>query len=383
MSDPKSSSSTTSGTHAHRVMFVDLTRALAVVLMISGHTVSGLLDPAYTSAPWFPAWQFQRGLTSSLFLLLSGFAFGVATSRRWASHVRLSPSVFRRLRRFAFFVALGYTVHMPVRSVRLLSTLDNAAWRSFVAVDVLQLIGVTFIAVQVLVFVCRTQRAFTAISLVLAAVILAITPAAWDHEWNTLLPSAALAYLTPTGGSPFPLLPFASSVLIGVGLGQLYAHWGSAHLRSFANVVLLGGAVLFTVPGLLSRYFSYSGASPSGAVPLEYLLRTGVSFAVLAVIAHASIHIRRLPGLVGAVAQESLIVYYVHLCVVYGSIWTVGLRQLIDRPLTLGQAVPTGLALTAVMAVLAWLWHRLKRNRPKLVSWIKVATAAWAAFWLY
>ena len=254
-------------------MFVDLTRALAVVFMITGHTVSGLLDPSYASAPWFPAWQFQRGLTSSLFLLLSGFAFGVATSRRWASHVRLSPAVFRRLRRFAFFLALGYTVHMPVRSVRLLSTLDDAAWRSFVAVDVLQLIGVTFIAVQVLVFVCRTQRAFTVISLVLAAVILANTPAAWNHDWNTLLPSAALAYVTPTGGSPFPMLPFASSVLIGVGVGQLYSHWGSAHLRSFANVVLLGGAVMLTVPGLLARYFS-SGASPTGAIPLEYLLRS-------------------------------------------------------------------------------------------------------------
>ena len=381
MTDPKSSMAT-SGTHAHRVMFVDLTRALAVVLMITGHTVSGLLDPVYASAPWFPAWQFQRGLTSSLFLLLSGFAFGVATSRRWASHVRLSRAVVRRLQRFAFFLALGYTVHMPVQSVRLLGTLDDVAWRSFVAVDVLQLIGATFIAVQVLVFVCRTQRLFTVISLALAAVILAVTPAAWDREWN-VMPSVALAYFTPTTGSPFPLLPFASSILIGVGVGQLYSHWGSAHLRSFANVVLLGGAVLFTVPGLLARYFSYTSASPSAAIPIEYLVRTGVSFAVLAAIAHASIHISQLPGVVGAVAQESLVVYYAHLCVVYGSIWNVGLRQLIERPLTLGQAALTGLALTTVMVILAWLWHRLKRNRPRLVSWIKVATAGWAAFWLY
>ena len=222
MTDPKSSIAT-SGTHAHRVMFVDLTRALAVVFMITGHTVSGLLDPAYASAPWFPAWQFQRGLTSSLFLLLSGFAFGVATSRRWASHVRLSRAVFHRLRRFAFFLALGYTVHMPVRSVRLLSTLDDAAWRSFVAVDVLQLIGATFIAVQVQVFVCRTQRIFTAVSVVLAAVILAITPAAWDHDWTTRLPAAALAYFTPIGGSAFPMLPFAVSRQRGDVQGRLHA----------------------------------------------------------------------------------------------------------------------------------------------------------------
>jgi hypothetical protein len=70
------------------------------------------------------------------------------------------------------------------------------------------------------------------------------------------------------------------------------------------------------------------------------------------------------------------------MCVVYGSIWNVGLRQLIQTPLTLGEAVPTGLVLTVVMVSLAWLWHRLKPNRPQLASWIKLATAAWAAFWL-
>ena len=35
------------GVAAHRVIFIDLARALAVVMMMYGHTVSALLDQSY------------------------------------------------------------------------------------------------------------------------------------------------------------------------------------------------------------------------------------------------------------------------------------------------------------------------------------------------
>ena len=74
------SSATSRG--SHRVIFIDLVRALAVAFMLYGHTASALLAPQYQVGRWFDVWQFQRGLTSSLFLLLGGFAFSLATSRR-------------------------------------------------------------------------------------------------------------------------------------------------------------------------------------------------------------------------------------------------------------------------------------------------------------
>lgn len=89
---------------ATRVIFIDLARALAVVFMLYGHTVDALLAPAYRSGPLFDVWQFQRGLTSCLFLLLSGFAFSIATTRHWASHLAPSPALLKRVRRFALFI---------------------------------------------------------------------------------------------------------------------------------------------------------------------------------------------------------------------------------------------------------------------------------------
>ena len=117
------------GAHAHRVIFIDLARALAIVFMIYGHTISALLAPEYRSGPWYDAWVFQRGLTSTLFLLLSGFAFSIATTRHWAMHTYLSPAVTKRIRRFGLFVLLGYALHFPVGNVAGLTGLPAERWQ--------------------------------------------------------------------------------------------------------------------------------------------------------------------------------------------------------------------------------------------------------------
>jgi len=154
--------------HRHRVIFVDLARALAVVLMVAGHASSAFLAAEYQSGPWFDAWTFQRGLTSGLFLMLSGFAFSLATTRHWGSHLRLSRPVFTRVRRFLLFVVLGYGLHLPVLPAAALAAVTDAEWRSFLAVDVLQLIGVTLLALQALVLLLRSRRVFMVVNFAIA-----------------------------------------------------------------------------------------------------------------------------------------------------------------------------------------------------------------------
>ena len=95
---------------SRRVIFIDLARALAVVFMLYGHAVSSLLDPRYRTGTWFEVWTFQRGLTSCLFLLLSGFAFSIATARHWTRHTEISPAILKRARRFGLFIILGYAL---------------------------------------------------------------------------------------------------------------------------------------------------------------------------------------------------------------------------------------------------------------------------------
>jgi len=370
------------GVHSHRVIFIDLARALAVVFMLYGHTVSALLAPQYRVGAWFDVWQFQRGLTSSLFLLLSGFAFSIATSRRWHSHLFLSVAFANRTRRFATFVLLGYALHFPVTQFAYLATASDERWRSFLAVDVLQLIGVTFITVQLLVLAARSRRVFTGVAFTLALLAVVATPWVWRVEWSRTLPLWLVNYLTPSEGSQFPLFPWVGFVMLGSGLGQLYARWGAAHLSAYATQALLLPGLALVALALAGRSFSVSlfGPGPPGAVPMDVLTRAGACLVVLAAIAQASRRITQLPRIFGAVAQETLLIYFVHLCIVYGSIWNPGLSQVYGPTLTPAATVGCVLMLLVSMVGLAWYWNWWKHTSPAGARWMAYAAGGLLLF---
>ncbi|MGH9253904.1 MAG: heparan-alpha-glucosaminide N-acetyltransferase domain-containing protein [Vicinamibacterales bacterium] len=349
--------------HAHRVIFIDLARALAVVLMVAGHTSSALLAGSYQSSPWYDVWMFQRGLTSALFLLLAGFAFSVATARHWTSHVRLSLAVVKRLRRFGLFIVLGYGLHFPVLHFSELATVSTLEWRSFVAVDVLQLIGVTLVALQALVLVTRTRRAFMIAAFAVAVALVAASPPVWRTDWTARMPLPLAAYLSPATGSLFPPFPWAAYVFVGAAAGQLYARWGAAHLGAFARWGMLTPAALLMAGGLTL------GAD----IPADVAVRTGACLFILGLTAMVSRHLSQLPHVFGAVAQESLVVYFVHLCIVYGSIWNPGLASVYGGRLTLFATLGAVLAVVAAMIGLAWQWNRFKHVRPRTARWVSVA----------
>lgn len=363
---------------ARRVIFIDLTRALAAVFMLYGHVIDALLSPTYRTGVWHDAWLFQRGLTSCLFLLLSGFAFSIATARHWAAQRTWSPSVVKRVRRFCTFIVLGYALHVPLTPIYRAASASEAQWRNFLSVDVLQLIGVSFLGVQLLVMLIGSPRALTMVALALAAIVPATTPFIWGIDWQRFLPMGLAAYLYQDTSSLFPLFPWVSYVLLGVGLGQIYAHWDSARLTAYTNLVLfLPGAVMMLIAlGLMNLPFPPFGNGPYGFVPSLVLVRAGACLLALGLMAHVGRQIGRLPHVVGAVAQETLIIYFVHVSLVYGSTWTPGLANKYGMSLAPLQTLLVVVLLVAAMAWLAFVWNHLKHARPQAARWAAVAVGA-------
>jgi acyltransferase len=362
------------GAHAHRVIFIDLARALAVFFMLYGHTIDALLAPGYRAGVWFDAWQFQRGLTSSLFLILSGFAFSIATGRHWGSHVHVGPPWWRRVRRFAWFVFLGYALHAPVGRMIDLKYATPEAWRTFFAVDVLQLIGMTFIGVQCLVIATRTRDRFTQVAFALAVVFVAVSPLLWSIDWTPWLPLWASAYLSPALGPSlplFPAFPWSAFILVGAGLGQIYSRWSGSSLDAFANRVLIGpGAAMVAAGyGVSLLPFAIFDQGARSLQPLDMLIRTGACMVILGIIAYGSQRVVRLPRVFSAVAQETLVIYFFHLCVIYGSAWSIGLLQVYGPTLGPGKTALTVAALVLAMSGMAWWWNWLKHSRPRLARY--------------
>jgi uncharacterized membrane protein len=366
-------------TAAHRVIFVDLSRALAVIFMIQGHAIDALLAPAFRQGALYDSWLFLRGLTSCLFLTLSGFAFSIATIRHWAAHTTWGRGPLRRVRRFGFFVLLGYGLHYPVSHAWQLAAIDTALWRYFLQVDVLQTIGVSLMLLQLLVLLAGTPRRFGVICLGLATAIVLATPIVWRVEWTRWLPLLLAAYLSPATGSIFPLFPWTAFLLLGAALGQLYAHWGAAHLGRFENRVLIAGGALAVVTGVLLAELPYQ---PLGPVdfwknsPNLFLIRAGSVLLILGGVAHLSRWVASVPHLVGALAQESLTIYFLHLCVLYGSPWNVGLRQWFGTTLSPPSVLVVIVLVVVAMTLVASAWNSTKharRETARLTRWVAAA----------
>ena len=56
----------------HRIIFIDLIRAFAVIQMVQGHTVDVLLAPQYRldEYPVYFLWNFMRGMTAPILCFL-------------------------------------------------------------------------------------------------------------------------------------------------------------------------------------------------------------------------------------------------------------------------------------------------------------------------
>jgi uncharacterized membrane protein len=351
-----------------RILFVDLARAIAVLLMVQGHTIDALLHPDFRTTLQYNAWLYLRGLTSCTFLFLSGAAFSLTGLRHWADQGHFSRRSFKRVRRLAFFLALGYFVKFPMGRFVDLPYATPERWRSFFAVDVLQNVAITLLALQVLIGLTRTPRRFAITCGVVGAVVVGFTPLVHGVVWTNHLPLIAASYLSFGTGSLFPLFPWAGFTLLGAAFGVTAAPWATRdHLQPLARVLFVLGAVLAVGAGVMGElgWFEYGSADWWRSSPLSFVQRFGSVLLLLSVVAAIGHYVTRLTPPLQGLAEESLLVYAVHVALLYGSHWTIGLGPM------LGPQPPRVVLLWVVlmlvaMTTLALAWNNIERLHPGL-----------------
>jgi acyltransferase len=363
------------GAASSRSVFVDLARAVAILMMLQGHTLDAVLAAELRTGDAFYAWSFVRGLASCIFFVVAGFVFSVATHRRWTEHCCWSATIARRFRRFGLFLLLGYALHFPMAKIAHLYGMSEERWRSFLIVDVLQCIAATLAILQVLVWVLRTPRRYTVGAAIGCAAIVGLTPVMWRIDWEYRLPLAIAAYLSPATGSLFPLFPWGAYILLGAVMGTLYVHV-CARERRRDYIWLVGGGGMLGI-GLVCAQLPLQ---PFGATefwytsPNLFFIRAGLILVVLGTLAHLSALVSKHTRVIQSIAQESLTIYAVHVCVVYGSVWNAGLRQRVGPTLTIVPALAYVATLCAAMILLALTWHWCKHREPGIAQWVRVGT---------
>ena len=327
-------------------MFVDLLRFVAAFQMLQGHTVSALLAPAYRVGKWYAVWSAARGLTSVAFLFAAGLAFQITTAREYASAkpARRHARALRALR----LIALGYLLHLPLAVLWSSDARDvQLAWERFIAVDVLQCIGVAMLALEALAWALSTPRRVAWASAALGSALLYLAPLAESGAVG-FAPRVLTAYLTSRDGSLFPLLPWSAHVFLGVACGALVDREPArAAVRlATASACLFGAA---TAVRLLA----------SESLVSEQLSRLGSVVLVTGVLALLSRRMQRLPAWLQVLAGETLFLYVFHVLLVYGD--GVGLAERIGPRLTPAAAIlaALGVVLSSFAAALA---YRRARN---------------------
>lgn len=348
-----------------RIHFVDLLRLIASLQMVHGHTMDALLADELRSGAAFDRWSWGRGLVSVSFMFAAGLAYHLSTLARFDQHRSDRGKVLHRFRRAAWLVLLGYLLHFPAAIFGGDASAVAQALRDFAMVDVLQCIGLCIATLELLTLFAKSARQVVTVSAVLGVLAFALAPLG-----ERLDPSGAwrplVNYLTHQGGSLFPLLPWAGFVFAGVVVGEIALPNGTRTSADTPLPRLVLSAIAVLALALVANLAPFSLAveeTSRNSEPAFNLLKLGVVLAIVTLLAAIGRRITRLPRALQILAGESLVLYVVHLLILYGA--GVGLYRTIGHSLPLPAAIATGFAMVAVMVPIGLGWFRLKEWRKE------------------
>ena len=353
-----------------RILFLDLLRGLAMVVMIEVHMVNSLLNPAYRGSSWFPVLDFVNGLVAPTFLFVSGAVFAFVSERKRPSFLNFGPEFWKQVTRIVFILFLGYTLRLPYFSWRNLSRARPERLAQLWRVDVLQCIAVGLTLLFLLCLLLRSGRNYRRALAVLGFMTLLISPWAWSVNGPYLLPLPLAGYLNPQRGSLFHLFPWMAFMFFGGLFGALLgeARREEREEEFFKRLLILSGGLIL-VGGLFMRPFLNPQPlfAPSRPNYFFFLLRLGL---VLLLAASCWLFERKRGlnsrSLLMAASAESLTVYYFHIQLMNRKL-LMG-RSLVSRmkhttpPLTLALLT---LLLIGIMLLWAFLWNRYKERDPR------------------
>lgn len=385
---------------SNRYVFIDLFRGAAVLFMLQGHVFRALIDPSIQQHPAYSFHDLFHGVTAPAFLFGAGLTFVISTRKRWEAYHHFSRHFLRRIGRMVIVILLGTALHLPYFSLRKIITEGTSNdYLLLFQCDVLHCIGLGLLTLQALIFFFKTERRFYGFALVSGTVVPLLTPLVWDIDFLRLYPPAIAQLFNSMHGSPFPLFPFVGFLIAGVIVSwefQLAAERQSSESeeapdpqRRFMRRLLWLGPVLITC-GLLFNALPlqlYPTVNFWYTSPNYFLIRIGVLLLITAGIWHAANLLQRqslsggfwrsITGAFTLMGKESLLVYVLHLVILYGSVINAdfNIRGFVGTHLNLLEASGVLILFTAGLLAAAWGWNALKNKKPFLYRIVQYTAA--------
>ncbi|MEZ4984578.1 MAG: heparan-alpha-glucosaminide N-acetyltransferase domain-containing protein [Saprospiraceae bacterium] len=312
-----------------RIVFIDVLRAYAILMMLQGHFVDTLLDVAYrdTSSVIYNTWLFMRGMTAPVFFTVTGLVF-VYLLLRDGRPFQENKRVKKGIRRGFFLLGVGYLLKINFPA---LLVFQIYPW--FWAVDVLHIIGLSLIALIVLAGIIARVGGPLPLWMLLAGILTFFADPFFTENTFAYLPRFLANYITMDYGSNFVIVPWVGFTFFGGALGALLSkrpQLAQGHLLPIA-LLALGFALHFETAFMLeSLYAATQFDFLTVLIHNNYLFwRLGHVFIVMSLFIWVVPRIGKIPALITRIGSETLTVYGAHYVVLYGTWLGVGLSQII------------------------------------------------------
>ena len=364
-----------------RYRFLDLYRGLIVLFMLEGHVLRALLTPELQQESWFIQHELLHGLTGPGFLFGAGFAFAIATQRRWDHLIAWTPAFLRRIWRVVLIIFIGYALHLPYLSLRKTFTQSTPQqWDALFAFDVLQCIGLTLLGLRLLLVILRNEKVFVWSVIILGLAIVYATPPVWEPRFVVSLPRVMAQAVNGLGASPFPIFPFSGFLLSGTVVAWLFlrrAQEGTED-RFTRNLAIFGVSLVGFGYGIdVLPFQTYGNYNFWFTSPNYFWIRLGYLLLLLSglwllesLVRHREDHDIWMPKWLINLGIESFAVYIAHLILLYG--WVTNpldnMTSWWGLKLTLWQSTFAFILFTIVMVGISQLWHFVKKRHPVLMQ---------------
>lgn len=353
---------------AKRLFFVDAIRAWAILMMLQGHFIDGLLHPVFRELqhPVFQVWNYFRGVTAPVFFTISGFIATYLLLRAEGTGLE-NPRVKKGIRRGLLLILIGYGLRLNVSGL-----LHGELYAGFYVVDVLHCIGLSLLCLMAL-YVLTARRPPFVFPLTLAGITLGLfllkpVYAQFSYEF---LPTALAHYFTKAHGAVFTIFPWLGYATAGGALAVLFTRYQGFRYfypSAIGIGILAGCGLVFCTSDFFALLHQITGAQLFQTLSTNnpLFMRLGDVFFVLVffiMLRHFFTH----PIWIKT-GSATLSIYVIHFILLYGSFTGWGLYRFFHHTLSPAIAIPGALAFMGSCVFLSLYYTRHHKELQRHIA---------------
>jgi len=349
-----------------RLYFLDALRAFAILMMLQGHFISGILAPEFKPEEnlFYDFWLYCRGFTAPVFFLVTGWVVMFLLLRNKVQGFK-NPRIQKGIHRGLELIVWGYILRLNLPLL-----LNGELNASFFKPDVLQIIGLGLIfVVGIYTLLSFLKKGLLFVFLGFGFLVFVCEPIYTNKTFSTL-PYFLSAYLTKVNGGVFYLFPWIGYVSIGASIAIIFGYKMKKLILKSLGFTVLGILLIFKSSPLFIWIYNQTDWYLFRQVAYDNFLfiRLGDVFVLLGVfIIMNRLFSRSFWVWMG---QKTLSIYIIHYFIFYGSISGIGVYKYFKYSGSLVQSSVGAFFFVIICLLLSILIHQY-RSELFLILWRK------------